>query len=223
MPKQPVQQRFRISCEVDVADLGPAMVALAHIAGLTVTGSELVTDVATFKSRPKQTHDVKAEDYLIDWIADHPEFKAKEAVEHFREAGRTDGACYTALRVLCERKLLRKLGEGRYSRLDAKHQPKKKNPTPVRRDVSHPAFLLRLASRNHSRFNTAWAKTQFEKDKRSPGNVSPTIAKLMKDKQIKRVSESEYVLLQKAAKSKPGRKTPKAKTNGAAIEGAANG
>jgi hypothetical protein len=47
-------------------------------------------------------------------------------------------------------------------------------------------------------------KKQFEADGRGSGSVSPTISALMKKKQIKRVSDSEYVLPQKAAKPKKG-------------------
>lgn len=64
-----------------------------------------------------------------------------------------------------------------------------------RREVSHSSFILRQASRNHGRFNTAWMKKQFEKDGRKWGAVSPTIAPLLKQKLLKRVGEGEYVLM----------------------------
>jgi hypothetical protein len=163
---------------------------------------ELITDVVTYNK--KQAHAVKAEDLLIDWMAEHPNFRAIEAVTHFRAAGRTDGSCYTAMRVLRERKLIRKVGEGQYSTVAAKSQPKKAKAAAKHRDVDNHTFILRAASRNHGRFNTAWMKKQFEADGRGSGSVSPTISALMKKKQIKRVSDSEYVLPQKAAKPKKG-------------------
>jgi hypothetical protein len=178
---------------------------------------ELITDVVTFNR--KTSHAVKAEDFLIDWMADHPEFRARDAIAHFREAGRTDGSGHTALRVLCEKKLLRKLGEGRYSAIAVKHQPKglkaarKAAAKQTRHEVDHRTFILRTASRNHSRFNTAWMKKQFTADGRKWAAVSPTIAALLKRKLIKRVAESEYVLLEKAKKA--AKKKPV--TNGAFI------
>jgi len=206
MPKSQPIDRFRISCECEVSHLGQIMVQLARIEGLRVTGNELITEVHTYANRPRQTHEVRAEDFLIDWLADQREFQAKEAVKHFRQAGRTDGAAYSALRELTKRKILKKHGEGRYSRLADKHQPKglkaAKKAAKKQHDVDHRTFILRSASRNHGRFSTSWMKAQFVKDKRTPGNVSPTIAHLIKKKAIKRVGDSEYVLLQKAAKPK---------------------
>jgi hypothetical protein len=215
MPKAETRDYFRTTIDqVEQEQLGALSVLLAK-AGFTQVRHELVTDVLRYKQ--KASHDVKAEDFLIDWMAEHPTFKAVEAVKHFREAGRTDSSCYTALRVLVERKLLRKLGEGQYSRLDVKHQPKQAKQVQVRREVDNHTFILRAASKNHGRFNTAWMKKQFEADGRGPGSVSPTIAALMTKKLIKRVAESEYVLLQtKEVKKKPAKKKPVTKANGGA-------
>jgi hypothetical protein len=200
--------------------VGDLMSLLAREAFFDVR-PELVTTVVTYNK--KTQHDVKAEDFLIDWIADHPTFKAIEPIQHFREAGRTDGACYTALRMLCQRKLLHKLGDGMYSRADVKALPKpkqaaakaSKSKPAAKREVDHRTFVLRTASRNHGRFNTAWMKKQFVADGRSPGNVSPTISALLKTKQLKRTADSEYVLPQKAAPpKKPVEKPVTAKVNG---------
>jgi hypothetical protein len=198
MAKAPPVQTFEISCEVEVQNLGPAMVALAHIEGLTVTGSKLVTTVKSFARNERSTHTVKAEDFLIDWIADHPEFQAKEAVRHFVADGRTSGACYTALRVLSEKKLLRKLGEGRYTTLAAKHQPKKAKDEPRKhKEVGGPDFALRLMSRAHGRISSITLKKHFDADGRAASGVSGVIQKLLKAKQIKRVGEGVYELTPK--------------------------
>ena len=206
MPKPLPVQRFRISCEVDVANLGPVLVQLAQIADLTVTGSEVVTDVRTYKQQRKTGHTVKAEDFLTEWLADHPTFRALDIIQHFRADGRTDGAGYTALRTLLEKKLLKKLGPGQYSRADVKHlpAPKKKTKPKKQHDVPAHAFTLRAASRNHGRFNSHWLKRQFEADGRHPSGTGPVINRLLNDKAIKRVGDGEYVLLQK---TKPVKKT----------------
>jgi hypothetical protein len=160
MAKQPIQQRFRISCEVDVADLGPVMVALAHIEGLVVTGSELVTDVRRYKQSVK-----------------------KEAVSEPLPS------------------------EKPYRRFDTRAE-----------DV-----ILTYARRNHGKFTTNELVQVFAAEGRARNSLYATIDALMKSRLVKRTGKGRYALLQKAAKSKPGRKAPKAKTNGAAIEGAANG
>lgn len=175
---------------------------------------ELVTNVVRFNK--KQSHEVKAEDFLIDWIAEHPTFRAIEAIKHFREAGRTNGAGYTALRTLVERKLLRKVSPGQYSTLAAKHQPKgikaakkaaaKKKPAAKHHDVPAPDFALRLMSRNHGVISSNTLKRHFESDGRSPTGVGPVLNKLLQAKKIKRTGEGQYAL---------AGKKPAAKANGA--------
>jgi hypothetical protein len=226
MTKAPPVQTFEISCEVEVHNLGPAMVALAHIEGLTVTGSKLVTTVKSFKQNsPKTDHHIKAEDYLTTWMADHPTFRAREAVKHFKADGRTSGACYTALRVMSSDGRLRKLGEGMYQRPDIKALAKlpklrdKKAAKPKRlHDIGGGDFALRLMSRNHGKMSSSTMKGHFEKDGRSPTGVGPVLSKLLEDKRIKRVGEGLYELTPK--------KTDKPKRlNGgeAVVEASANG
>ena len=128
MPKTETVERFKVTeAEVGVADFGPAMVLLAQIPGLKVIGSELVTDVRAFAR--KTTHTIKSEDFLGEWIKDHPTFKAIEPVQAFKADGRTAGAAYTALRILTANKVLKQLGEGNYARTDVKSltAPKKKS------------------------------------------------------------------------------------------------
>jgi hypothetical protein len=45
MPKLEPIERFRISIETDVSNLGPIMAQLAKMDGHTITGNELITDV----------------------------------------------------------------------------------------------------------------------------------------------------------------------------------
>lgn len=215
MSKPPPVEYFEGHYRMPVLTAGPIMAQMTKIEGLEVSAPKLVTEVNAFTKNERSNHAIKAEDFLIDWLAANPTFRANEAVKAFRVDGRTDGSAYTALRILVEKKLLRKLGEGRYTTLAAKHQPKKEKgkQVQVRREVDHRTFVLRVASRNHGRFNTSWMKAQFTKDGRTPGNVSPTVAVLMKRKLIKRVGDSEYVLLQKAA---PKKSEPVKKANGKA-------
>jgi hypothetical protein len=219
MAKPPPVERFRITGETDVTSLGPVMSVLAKIPGFTVTGSELVTTVRRFATNVT-TPGFSTQAWVTEWIKDHPTFKAIEVVTALKETGNGDGkAVYPALTYLVKAGVLKKLGEGMYSRVDVKaiSAPKKKaKQKQEHRDVSHLDFILRAASRNHGKFNTSWMKKQFEKDGRVPGNVSPTVTKLVQRKAIKRVGDSLYELTPK--------KTDKPSVNGAApVEVSANG
>ena len=225
--KAPLNERFRISIEVDVADLGPAMVHLAAFEGLTVTGSELITDVATYKKREYSDHAIKGEDFLRTWIADHPTFRAKKAIEAFRADGRTDGAGYTALRVLVEKGELKKLGEGNYSRTDVK-------PLAAPRGTfDKPGWqvIVSFAKKNHGRFTSTKITELFSAEGRARNSVSTSVDRLMKDGTIKRVGEGVYALAdqkkpEKKKSKKPSKKVEKKldKTvNGTGAEVVANG
>jgi hypothetical protein len=215
MPKPPPVEYFRVTCEVDAATLGATIAALTKM-GVARIATDLVTAEATFKQ--KNSYAIKTEDFLAEWIAEHPTFRASEAVKHCRADGRTDGAAYTALRMMVENKFLKKLSPGQYSRADVKAiaAPKKKKKAkatkPQRHDISGPDFALRLMSRNHGRVTSATLKKHFESDGRAPAGVGPTLNHLLKRKAIKRLGDGAYELAPK-------------KTNGAApvIEAAANG
>lgn len=213
MPKEPPVERFRIWVDdVEPADVGPTMAALTKL-GRGKVGFELIEDVRAFAK--KTNHDVKAEDFLTAWIANNPTFRVSEVIKVFREDGRTDGAGYTAVRILVEKKVLRKLDPGHYARADVKHieGPKKKPKDPEaagnRYEVSHKDFILRIGRQNHGRFSAAKVKDRFEKDGRNRDSVSTAIDDLLKRKLIKRVSEGEYLLLNMAAEQ------PKTNGNGA--------
>jgi hypothetical protein len=211
MPKAPSIDTFKITCEVAVHNLGPAMVRLAQIEGLIVTGSELVTTVKSFTQNARTTHHIKAEGYLEQWLKDHPTFRAAEAVRHFKADGRTSGACYTALRVMSADGRLRKLGDGMYQRPDIKAlaKPKKEKEGPLTRthkEVPGPEFALRLMRRSHGKMSSATLKKHFDEDGRAGSGVSGVIQKLLKGKHIKRIDEGLYQLTPK--------KTDKPKLNG---------
>jgi hypothetical protein len=125
MPKQPVQQRFRISCEVDVDRLGHTMVALAHIEGLIVTGSELITDVVTFKHNKKKTRSGKAHprhpsgipgtDVIVGYARKHGgKFATGPLMDIFEKQGRSRKSVSPQIDALMKRKLVRRTGPGAY-------------------------------------------------------------------------------------------------------------
>jgi hypothetical protein len=208
--------RFKITCEVDVGNLGPVMVRLAQIEGLAVTGSELVTEVLRYNRRPQ----VRSQDLLVTWIQDHPTFSAGDAVRYFIAEGRTATACYPALAVLVERGLLKKLAPGKYSRTDIKAiegpATKKKKQRDGRDGKS---IIMTQARRNHGRVNTARLIEVFAEAGRARNSVYASIDGLLKSKQLKRVGDKgsgQYVLLKTAVTSKKTK--PLAKTNGALAE-----
>ncbi|MCA1458891.1 hypothetical protein I6F35_38175 [Bradyrhizobium sp. BRP22] len=102
--------------------------------GIKNIGYELKTGVPTFAGN--RSHALKAEDFLTAWIADHPTFQAIDAVTHFREHGRTDGACYTALRVLVVKGTLKKLPSGNYTRATSKRWHRRRHQPSRQRSLS---------------------------------------------------------------------------------------
>jgi hypothetical protein len=188
--------------------------------GFDEINTDFVSDVPQFKQRV--VNDVSGENFMIDWLADHPTFRIKEAVAHFKADGRSAGSCYTAARILVQRKLLNRLGEGNYTRAGVKAiaPPKKASPKKgvarVVYDPPHPVFAYRLMSRNHGRCTRIWLKDQFEKDKRPAQSAPSALADLVNSGQAKRVGEGEYELTRK--KEKKAKVKPVAKTNGANAE-----
>jgi hypothetical protein len=195
--------------------LGPLVADLTKL-GMTIQNVELATVIPTYAK--KAHHEVKAEDFLMAWTQEHPTFRAIEAVQHFRASGRTDGACYTALRMLAEARTLKKLGPGNYARNDVKAiaAPKNKTAKPEktkRPEISHGDFILRLARRQHGRFTIGKVKEVFLNDGRNAGSVSPTVDDLLTKKRIRRISDGMYELIPDA---------PAKNGNGAApVEGVA--
>lgn len=116
----PTFYRFRVISECEVPELGPTLVKMEQI-GLKVVGHELVTDTLAFAGNKK--HDVKAEDFLGEWTVEHPTFAIKDAVAHFRAAGRTPASCYHAAKVMIEKGVLKKLEGSNYARADVKALP----------------------------------------------------------------------------------------------------
>ena len=234
MPKTETVERFKVTAEVGVADFGPAMVLLAQIPGLKVTGSELVTDVRAFGRR--NIPEISGIEFLRTWIADHPTFRALDAVKHFEADGRSGSVTYPSMKALVKEGVLKKLGPGQYSRADIKHiePPKKK-----KRVASEPRkqfdkrgedVILTYARRNHGRLNTTKLIELFEKEGRARNSVYASINGLLQEKLVKRVGESgsgQYVLLTKSEKKKaaPKKAAPKPVVNGSAlhIEDASHG
>jgi hypothetical protein len=207
---------FRFRCAV--GDAGH-FIALLTKAGVQQISHELITEVASFRQRT--AHDMKAEDFLTAWIADHPTFRAKEAIKAFRADGRTDGSGYTALRMLADNGKLKKLGEGNYARTDVKHiaGPKDKNPkgetTQNKYAVPNPAYIMRLAKRRKDGIITsAQIKGFFEKDGRAKTSVGPALATLLDQKTMTRIGEGQYQITEMMPPKKNG--------NGSQLEGTTN-
>lgn len=228
MPKLPTVDRFRLSCECEVSDLGPIIAQLTKM-GLTNLHFDLMTDVPTF--RQKTNHEVKSAEFLAEWVKDHPTFKAIDACKHFEANGRTKGSAYPALSELVEAGVLKKLDPGHYARADVKalaapKKVKKAAAKPVnshqtRYAVSNPALIMRLAKRRGGTFTSMQIKAGFEKDGRPTSSVSPALNDLVAKKAIKRISEGEYQIVE--AKSKPPVSTNGNGTTATPVEGAANG
>lgn len=222
--KPPPVERFRITCEVEVSDLGSTIAQLTKL-GLSKINFDLIEEVRAFAK--KTYHEVKAADFLTEWLTDHPTFRAREAVKHFKAHGRTAGAAYSAVRDLFDAKVLRRLGEGNYARADIKAlaAPKRKKGERKRFSKRGEEVIVSYAKRMHGHFNTAKIVEIFETEGRARASVYPCIDTLIKTKRIKRVGDKgsgQYVMLAKPAPAK--KKSPAKKpTNGSSalhVEGA---
>jgi hypothetical protein len=231
MPKTPPVNEFDITVRHVLPDRLGALLEILAVAGYADIATNMVTTQLTFGQRT--VHEVKSEDFLLEWMKDHPTFEARELIKHFRDNRRTDGAGYTAVRVLVEKGLLKKLGPGRYSRADIKaiSPPKhlkasspKHHKAKLQRDffeVTHREFILRIARQNHGRFNVANMKERFKKDGRKPSSISGALGILVIKKKIKSMGDGEYVLLAKGGtKPKPEPEPKLKKPNGKTAESA---
>lgn len=201
----PTVDRIGFYFETSIDDAGK-FIAMLTKEGVERLKHELITDVITFRQKPRTNHDIKSEDFLTAWIKDHPTFRAREAIAAFKEDGRTAGAGYTALRMLTENKVLKKLGEGQYSRADVKHLagPNKKAKakpeakavaTQNKYAVNNFDYVVRLAKRGNGRFTSAKIKEHFAKDGRATSGVGPTITRLVKNKVVKSLGDGAYELI----------------------------
>ena len=224
MAKKPIEvsHRYRIHAETSVEDMGKVIAQLT-ILGLQNVGFELIEDVATYKN--KTVHETSAEEVLMEYVKEHPTFVIKDAIKHFQPLGRTSGAMYTAARLLVEKKVLKKLGNGNYSSVHVKALAAPiKGKGKVAKEVKHKRnggrvlpydvpnkTILWNAIKNRKTFTLALLHEAFEKEGRPPKSISPIIAKLAAAKQIKNIAPGEYeVLKAKAALvSKPKTKTKK--------------
>jgi hypothetical protein len=235
VPKPETVDRFRIIAEAEASEMGPIIAQLSRM-GLSNINFELITDVVTFKQ--KVTHEVPATEHLAAWVADHPTFTSSDATRYFRESGRTSGAVYYAIRMLTEKKIIKKLGDSSYSRTDVKaieagdhtKEPKLKK----KREQKEPPkkfakrgedVILAFARRNHGRFNTAKLTEVFLKEGRAQGSVYASVNELLSTNMIKRVGDKgsgQYILTTKA-NGKPDGKTPKPKQKPAKEDPKQNG
>ena len=223
MPKPPpTRNHFRLHVDVTVAGYGRVREALAALDEDVINvEDELVTTIAAY--RQKQTHEVSAEAFLREWIKDHPTFAASEAVAYCREAGRTNGAGYAALRVLVEKKELKKLGPGNYQRADVKAlaAPKKAaKHTRERHEVDHREFILRYARAHGGRISRAKLIAYFEAHDRKASSVGAALNILIGRKMLKQLGDGEYILLVKGGAKRQTKPVPKKHGNGAAASSA---
>jgi hypothetical protein len=179
------------------------LVAVVTKMGFTQTRHELVTDVISFKTN--RQHDVKAEDFLLAWIEEHPTFRARDPVKYFEENGRTAGSCYTAIKILAEKKALKKLGDGNYARAGIKAIAAPK----VERDhheVDHREFILRYGRQHQGKMTRVKLMAHFEAHGRKPVSVGGALNWLAKYKMIKLLGDGEYMLTAKGSAKPPGPK-----------------
>jgi len=214
MAKQPEQRdHFKLVVDnIEPAQLGEIVAALAKIGPNLDVRPELVTSVINYKTR--NTPEVTASSFIDEWSKQHPTFQQRDLLKAMKEDGRTPGAVYYGIRMLIEKGVLKKLDDnGNYTRADVKHieAPKKEKTKPKPKitrdnfDVDHREFILRYARQHNGRFNLAKLRAHFEAHKRKPTSVGGAIHVLQQRKLIKPLGEGEFVLLSKGG-AKPAEK-----------------
>jgi hypothetical protein len=221
MPKLSQRERFKISCEVEIVDLGETIATLTRMGFDNIT-FDMITDVRSFARNAPPKDGINSVEFLRKWTETNPTFKAIDAVKFFETDGRSKGAAYPAMSALVDEGFLKKLGPAQYSRADVKHiaPPKKKTETKIAKqatqhkfEINAEAALLSIGRRNHGKFTSELAKKHFSVQGRKPTGVGPCINKLMKDKLIRRTDTGSYELTAKAGIKKL---TPARKPNGVA-------
>lgn len=198
------RDRFKIIAEVEAENLGPLLAQLAKM-GLQNLGYELITDTLAFgKNAPRKVHDTKAEDFARAWIADHPSFKAIDLIEHFRENGRTNGAGYTALRVLVADGTLKQLGEGNYQRADVRAiaGPKTHGGARQRFEISNRDLIWRYL-RTRTKFKIAELTTLLRTNGRPPSSATSLISKFRHDGYLKLLGDGKYQVIKRPKPATP--------------------
>jgi Fe2+ or Zn2+ uptake regulation protein len=202
MAKPPPEEFFEITYRCPKDQLGE------EVAGLIRRGHDevkynLVTAVPTYAQRNKSG--VNTAEFVAKWVEEHPTFKAIECVNAIKEATGNGGtAVYPALKVLVEKGVLKKLGEGNYAHAGVKQlaAPKKKITRELHK-IDHREFILRYGRQHQGRMSVSKLRAHFEAHDRKPSSVSGAINFLLSQKMIKALGEGEYALLAKAAKPKP--------------------
>lgn len=207
MAKPPPVEYFRITTTVSKDKLGDTVSTLAKLGHQDVK-FDLVTDIPAFAQRTGSY--LKSENIFVDWLKDHPTFTAAEVVALFETHGVNQNGGYSTLYRAVAKKLVKKIDDGTYARIDKALQKSKevksKPAKPIKYAVAHTDFILRHARRNHGRFNLAGMKKLFVKDKRPGDSVSPTIDYMINRKLIERVGEGQYRIVKvvnKAADQAP--------------------
>jgi hypothetical protein len=206
------RNRFRIYAEVESEELGPRLVQLASL-GLQNIGHDLITDVITFKGNgERKAHDTTGDVFAAAWVAEHPTFRALELVQHFRDAERTPGSAYTALRNMVAQDIVVKTAPGMYRRADVRELEAPKEKPSQRGKHSKPKHevtnldFLRSAMKGRKRITSAELRTLFEEDGRNALSITPIIAKMRAAKQINVISPGVYEM-----KKPPGKDPTKEK------------
>lgn len=201
MPKKlPATDRFQVSCDCEAAQLGDIIAMLTKM-GFQHVQYNLITSVQTFRNNVRKDDDgppkPTSEQLLMQFIKDHPTFKANQASQYLAENGYSKNGSFYAINKLVANKILKSLGDGHYSRTDVKHlaPPKKKEKPRVMHDVPHPEAILRLARRNHGRVNIEGLRKYFKAEGRNVNSLHPALHDLVRGNLLSKLSSGAYEIV----------------------------
>jgi hypothetical protein len=130
-------------------------------------------------------------------------------VQHFRDAERTAGSAYTALRNLAAQDIVVKTAPGMYRRadvreLEAPKESQRGKHGKTRKGITNIEFILG-AMKGRKRITSAELRALFKKDGRNEVSITPILTKLRAAKQIRDIEPGVYEMLKKPPGNDPAK------------------
>lgn len=202
MAKQPeMRDRFRIFAETSSEAMGPLLAQLTRM-GLENIGYELVTDVHRFaQNGERKVHNTTGDEFAKTYIADHPTFRARDLIQYFRDADRTEGSGYTSIRNFVKKKIIKKLSPGNYQRSDVKAisppsaPAKKTRGSAIRYDTPNDGLILKFIKRR-KHVTVVEAGAMLKEEGRNAHSASPIISRFAKAGLLKQTEPGSYDVVQ---------------------------
>lgn len=180
--------------------MGP-LIALLTKMGLQNISYELITDVMTFKDRPRKPKSdvatISPTDALVAYATKHPAFKIADAIKKLEDGGVDTRTIFQVAGALVRKKLLKKVMAGSYQFIGrasiAKSGPTKtKRGRASRLGISNKEFLW-TEFKDRNPFSAAEVAEHFKTHDRNVKSASSTLSQLFHGGFLERRDDGLYV------------------------------